>query len=148
MVERRRETEEDLRNEHRAMKLFTRLRYKKVEPPHDVTYPFDMVVFKGKKIVALCEIKRRYNNFGKYPTIFVSASKIQRLAQCQMQFAPHCYYLALMNDGLYYAPISHNVTRYWAVEWGDNKKRDDRNDEEPVVHIPNAYFIKADGNWD
>tara|TARA_R110000824_G_scaffold339480_2_gene525996 strand:- start:100 stop:522 length:423 start_codon:yes stop_codon:yes gene_type:complete len=134
------ETSADLRNE-RDVATFIGHQWGVEMAKTPAKYPYDYVAMEGGKAFALIEIKCRNNEASKYETYIISLDKI---VQCQISatIGQIAFYLVVQfTDKLLWWEFSQ---KEFHIGHGGRFDRGDRQDVEPLVHIPMSYFRKLD----
>jgi len=103
-----------------------------------MNYHLDFAGFKNEEIKIFGEIKVRSHNYGKYPTVMVSAYKFLGLKQILQTFNKPVFLFIQYNDGLYYWRF--NIEDKYTLRWGGRTDRNSHKDIEPMAHFPIRYF--------
>jgi len=104
----------------------------------------DYAMQRRDKVVGLCEIKCRTFQWGDYPTVILSASKVKYAAEIYSQFHIKTMFAVCDREGVIkYTPI-HELK--YSLEYGGRTStpRDDQ-DSELVVAISVYDFSKLEG---
>ena len=130
------ETAADLKNEREVAEMLTHAwcaDLKKTPPK----YPYDYIAIDGTEVVAFIEIKNRNNAADKYETYMISLDKIVQCQTASVISGVGFYLVVRFTDKVMFWSFSENQ---FHVESGGRFDRGDKQDVEPVVHIPMIYF--------
>ena len=108
-------------------------------------YPVDFFTTDYNGVVtAGVEVKVRNYELKKLPDLFISAHKLQRMAEFYATTNIKTYLLVQALDGLFYTHIDLHRLHFWTsqgcVRMAGRKDRDDWQDIEPCFHIPISDF--------
>ena len=123
------EKQSDLDREDRAIRVFCRWsKSEYIKLP--VQYRADYIVFRGKTVVAVVEVKGRSAEFGKYDEVFIASHKCAEVLMYASVMNVPAYVVYTHPNGIYYLDMRKPITRSSMMQ--DSRNRDDR-DFEPVV---------------
>lgn len=101
----------------------------------------DWEAYRGKKLVALMEYKKRTCTRLQYPTYMVASKKIQRgIYQSVRSGVPFIFFVE-WTDGLHYLVIDNNTPM--TVGSGGRSDRGDRFDQEKMCYFSTALFKRV-----
>jgi len=128
------ETPADLVNERRvADALLERWRCNAVKLPR--RYEIDYALSRGNRVMAWAEVKCRTNPREQYPTYMVALGKVLTGLNLSQRTNLPFMLVVQWTDSLGWVTPTFD-----AIHIGGRHDRGDREDEEPMVHIPIADF--------
>jgi hypothetical protein len=131
------ETKEDLRNENSVINYFcsyfnSNFSFHKIPKQ----YHLDYCITNKNKVKYFCEVKVRKNSSYQYSDYLLSLAKVSAAKNLQDASGLKSILLVKWTDKIGYTKFNFD----WPVYIGGRKDRDDWQDVEPVVHIPNNSF--------
>lgn len=135
MVRPKYETNEDLLNEREVSKLLLKHGHKCYKLP--VSYRVDWIVFSNDRLMGFIELKTRRNSVGKYPSLILSLAKYSEGCQLARMTGTDFWVAAKWNDYLGFCCCTSIPIE---IQMGGRYDRNDRDDFEPVVHLPTELF--------
>lgn len=130
------ETADDRLNERKiAEKIERRGRCILVKLP--MCYIIDFGAMRDNKFIAWLEVKQRYRAFGKYANCFFSLLKLMRARELNAATGLPCLFVVQFDDALVYANV---LKSNGELQWCGRDDRNDAQDMEPVLAIPNDEF--------
>jgi hypothetical protein len=107
---------------------------------------FDKFMIRDGKPVALVEIRVRANSsFDKFPNAILDMDKFLSLIVAEITLKLPCFYVLKYTDGIYYVRIGELPAKELSQKVMGRQDRVDmgvKNDNRPVLIIPNVYFKK------
>lgn len=104
---------------------------------------YDLLVRDAnRKPVAVVEVKRRAMDWGQYPTVHVSETKVQRCLQEAKSLGASFYFAVLCDTGLFIAELTPAVVAGLQRKVGGRRDRGFQHDIETLVDIPISLFEK------
>jgi hypothetical protein len=97
-------------------------------------YFVDFMGVRNGKVVAVIEVKRRNNEYKRYPTLILSLAKFNHGAEFYMVNGLKFIFAVQFDDGCYFYEYQNGDK--FPVGFGGRTDRGDVEDIEPVVHIP------------
>jgi hypothetical protein len=107
---------------------------------------WDYSLFSGNEIVGLVEIKTRFVSSTTYPTLILSARKVDALLSFTSPNGTNSLPVILLvqyTDGLFWTPLNRILLDSCPIQTGGRTDRGDSKDIEPVYHIPVACLQPA-----
>jgi len=109
-----------------------------------IQYRADYVMTRGKKPVAVVEVKGRSAKFGEYPMAFVAAHKRAEVLLLAQSMSIPAWILYAHPNGLYLLDMSLEPEKSWIMR--DSRARDIR-DIEPVVGWSTKHCIQVPDDY-
>ena len=124
------ETQKDLDNEQRVVEMLALHGYRVEKLP--MQYRLDFAIFKGDECVAFGEMKRRYVESWKYPTVMISLSKVLAGRWLTQVTNKPSYLILLYNDKLMRLDLSCDFD----LRMGGRSDRGDAQDRDICAYFP------------
>lgn len=150
------ETAEDKKKERQALEEFIQGSREINKLPK--SYFIDFALFQCGKLSSMIEVKCRNNPHDKYPSFAISMNKFFHCKSYEKHMNIPCFILVKWNNnrfGLFQPsmvmfPQGNERGDDWkhvaGIRWGGRKDRNDWQDEEPMVLIPNSQITLYDNN--
>ena len=107
-------------------------------------YQLDFALTDNKRVVrAFVEAKRRFFSFGRHPDVILSVDKVLAGFELSEALVVPFYFAVQFDDCLKVALVTRRHLQ--SVTIGGRKDRNDADDVELVIHIPNYCF---ENPWD
>ena len=135
------ENEDDRNNEQAIMERLAAawdIEYHKLP----MSYRMDFAVTKADSIVGFAEVKMRRMNWGQYPTIMLSMSKVHAACQYHQSLKlPTVFVVGTMDGGCHYTHLHDVPGNAKLVYGGRTMQTRDSADVEPCYMIPINRFV-------
>jgi len=133
------ETEEDRKNERRIVEevLMEGEKALKMGYKHQIDFLVVDQQWRGKSVI---EVKKRKGTFGKYPDVMLSLLKWNKGIEFKRNNRLDFLFVVEWDDGIFmhrYEDLIH-----YTIGIGGRTDRDDAQDIEPVVYVPNKKFTQ------
>jgi hypothetical protein len=102
----------------------------------------DIEVTKDGKPFAIVEVKGRRMEWGQYPTVHVSESKIARCLDRAVATGVAFLFAVVCDSGIFIANLTHNSVADLPRKRGGRSDRGLAHDIETLIDIPTCSFIK------
>jgi hypothetical protein len=99
----------------------------------------DFMGIAGNLAHSVYEVKRRHNNHDQYPTLILSLEKFSKGIEFFTNYNLGFYFVVAFDDGVYY--YQYRAQDRFAIDLGGRTDRNDKQDIEPVIHIPKNRLI-------
>lgn len=129
------ETESDLKRE-RALANYAALKWNCFMRKQDKYNQFDYVAISGGKVKAFVELRCRNNEYEKYPTCFVSASKLSSAHAMYQATGLKVLFLVSWKDKTGFT----DLVKQYPITVGGRLDRNDSADVEALAEIPISDF--------
>tara|TARA_R110000824_G_scaffold97051_5_gene231933 strand:+ start:6694 stop:7125 length:432 start_codon:yes stop_codon:yes gene_type:complete len=129
------ETDENKKEEKSIGKIISRIWKSEVWKLPPLANCGDLLLAKSNELVAIVEIKRRYNEMSRYDTYMISKGKLERIFEVAEKLEVVPLVVVQFSDFLAYFNAGHAL-EIGTVAVGGRYDRDDPQDTEEVVHIP------------
>lgn len=132
----RNESREDLATEEAARVEIGRALSCELVKLSPVLYGVDWAAFRGGRLIAFAEYKRRYNPMARYPTLHLSLAKVASALQLAASAGVACTLFVQWDDGIFWCPAADHLPG--AILAGNS--RGQNGDREPIVEYPIDRF--------
>ena len=105
-----------------------------------ISYRLDWIVFKNRKLLGFMELKTRTVKHNEYPSLILSLSKYSYGCQLAHLTGSTFWVAAKWTDGLGFCKCDDIAI---GVEMWGRHDRGDKDDFEPVVHLPIELFERT-----
>jgi len=129
------ETNKDLQNEKEVSKFLEGYGIQCFKLP--ISYRLDWIAFRDRKLMGFIELKTRTTKRLTYPTLILSLSKFSAGCSLSRLTGTDFWVAAKWTDSLGFCCCSDLGAE---IEMGGRHDRNDRDDFEPVVHLPVELF--------
>ena len=102
-----------------------------------MAYGLDYMLLKGGNLHSFVEVKCRNNAQGDYPTYAISLMKFLQANRFTQSTVKPCYLIVKWTDKLGFLDMGES---FYQVGVGGRTDRNNPNDIEPIVFIPNNKF--------
>ena len=133
----------DLAREHDMMQQVTAqwgVQYYKLP----MSYRLDFILMSAEIPKAFAECKHRNFNWGDYPDVMISLSKVQQAESLQRVTGLNTIFVVRANNRIFHTTLNHCVNEpNWLRFGGRTVSTRDDGDVEPVYHIPINQFVEV-----
>ena len=129
------ETDENKKEEKSIGKIISRVWKSEVWKLPPLANCGDLLLARSNELVAIVEVKRRYNEMSRYDTYMISKGKLERITEAAERLGVAGLVVVQFSDFLAYF-YADRALETGVVATGGRYDRDDPQDTEEVVHIP------------
>ena len=129
------ETDDNKKEEKSIGKIISRIWKSEVWKLPPLADCGDLLLARSNELVAIVEIKRRYNEMSRYDTYMISKGKLERIAEASDRWGVVGLVVVQFRDFLAYFHADRALNT-GVIATGGRFDRDDPQDMEEVVHIP------------